>query len=96
MMRDMLSLHYVSVHNRSRQNTFQELQQKGVDRQTIQSAWEEAEELETPDEHALLVSLIEKRYPEDSELDEREMRRLMGTLQDAASDRARSVPHWKN
>ena len=66
------------IHNKSRQKIFQELQQKGVDRQTIQSAWEEAEELEAPDEHALLVSLIEKRYPADSELDEREMRRLMG------------------
>ena len=74
------AFHYIMyrIHNKSRQKIFQELQQKGVDRQTIQSAWEEAEELETPDEHALLVSLIEKKYPADSELDEREMRRLMG------------------
>ena len=69
------AFHYIMyrIHNKSRQKIFQELQQKGVDRQTIQSAWEEAEELETPDEHALLVSLIEKKYPADSELDEREI-----------------------
>lgn len=74
------AFHYIMyrIHNKSRQKIFQELQQKGVDRQTIQSAWKEAEELETPDEHALLVSLIEKKYPAGSELDEREMRRLMG------------------
>ena len=92
------AFHYIMyrIHNKSRQKIFQELQQKGVDRQTIQSAWEEAEELETPDEHALLVSLIEKKYPAVSELDEREMRRLWDTLQDAGSDRVRSVLHWKN
>ena len=45
------AFHYIMyrIHNKSRQKIFQELQQKGVDRQTIQSAWEEAEELETPD-----------------------------------------------
>ena len=69
------AFHYIMyrIHNKSRQKIFQELQQKGVARQTIQAAWEEAEELETPDEHALLVSLIEKKYPADSELDEREI-----------------------
>lgn len=66
------------IHDKSRQKIFQELQQKGVDRQTIQSAWEEAEELEAPDEHALLLSQIEKKYPPDTEIDERQMRRLLG------------------
>ena len=66
------------IHDKSRQKILQELQQKGVDRQTIQAAWEEAEELEAPDEHALLIRQIEKKYPPDTELDEREMRRLMG------------------
>ena len=66
------------IHSRSRQKIFQELQQKGVDRQTIQTAWEEAEKLESPDEHALLLGLIEKKYSPDTELDEREMRRLVG------------------
>ena len=68
------------IHDKSRQKIFQELQQKGVDRQTIQSAWEEAEELETPDERALLCQMIEKKYEPGAELDEREMRRLYGYL----------------
>ena len=34
------------IHDKSRQKIFQELQQKGIDRQTIQSAWDEAAELE--------------------------------------------------
>lgn len=35
------AFHYIMyrIHNKSRQKIFQELQQKGVDRQTIQSAW---------------------------------------------------------
>ena len=66
------------IHSKSRQKIFQELQQKGVDRQTIQTVWEEAEELESPDEHALLLSLIEKKYASGTELDERELRRLLG------------------
>lgn len=74
------ALNYIMyrIHDKSRQKIFQELQQKGVDRQTIQSAWEEAEELEAPDEHALLLSQIEKKYPPDTEIDERQMRRLLG------------------
>ena len=76
------AFHYIMyrIHNKSRQKIFQELQQKGVDRQTIQSAWEEAEELETPDERALLCQMIEKKYEPGAELDEREMRRLYGYL----------------
>lgn len=38
------------IHDKSHQKIFQELQQKGIDRQTIQSAWDEAAELEMPDE----------------------------------------------
>ena len=74
------ALNYIMyrIHDKSRQKIFQDLQQKGVDRQTIQSAWEEAEELEAPDEHALLLSQIEKKYPPDTEIDERQMRRLLG------------------
>ena len=37
------------IHDKSHQKIFQELQQKGIDRQTIQSAWDEAAELEMPD-----------------------------------------------
>ena len=74
------ALNYIMyrIHDKSRQKIFQELSGKGIDRQTIQDAWEEAEELEAPDEHALLLSQIEKKYPPDTEIDERQMRRLLG------------------
>lgn len=68
------------IHDKSRQKIFQELSGKGIDRQTIQDAWEEAEELETPDERALLCQMIGKKYEPGEELDEREMRRLYGYL----------------
>ena len=43
------ALNYIMyrIHDKSRQKIFQELSGKGIDRQTIQDAWEEAEELET-------------------------------------------------
>ena len=49
------------IHDKSRQKIFQELQQKGIDRQTIQSAWDEAAELEMPDERKLLRQMVEKK-----------------------------------
>ena len=76
------ALNYIMyrIHDKSRQKIFQELSGKGIDRQTIQDAWEEAEELETPDERALLCQMIEKKYEPGAELDERELRRLYGYL----------------
>ena len=68
------------IHDKSHQKIFQELQQKGIDRQTIQSAWDEAAELEMPDERKLLRQMVEKKYAPGSSLDEREMRRLYGYL----------------
>ena len=72
------ALNYIMyrIHDKSRQKIFQELSGKGIDRQTIQDAWEEAEELE----RALLCQMIEKKYEPGAELDEREMRRLYGYL----------------
>lgn len=76
------ALNYIMyrIHDKSRQKIFQELSGKGIDRQTIQDAWEEAEELETPDERALLRQMVGKKYEPGAELDEREMRRLYGYL----------------
>ncbi len=48
------------IHDKSRQKIFRNFSRRGG-QQTIQSAWEEAEELEAPDEHALLLSQIEKK-----------------------------------
>ena len=61
------------IHDKSHQKIFQELQQKG-------SAWDEAAELEMPDERKLLRQMVEKKYAPGSSLDEREMRRLYGYL----------------
>ena len=76
------ALNYIMyrIHDKSRQKIFQELSGKGIDCQTIQDAWEEAEELETPDERALLRQMVGKKYEPGAELDEREMRRLYGYL----------------
>lgn len=68
------------IHDKSRQKINQELQQKGVSRQVIQNAWEEAETQETPDERAVLRQTIKKKYEPGSRLDERAMRRLFGYL----------------
>lgn len=76
------ALNYISfrIHEKSRQRIFQELLQKGIDRETAESAWEEAFELEEPDERQLLRKTVEKRHAPGAVLDEREMRRLYGFL----------------
>lgn len=76
------ALNYIlgRVHDRSRQKIFQELLQKGINREIAEIAWEEAAELENPNERDLLKRTVEKRWSFGSELDEREMRRLYGYL----------------
>lgn len=76
------ALNYIlgRVHDRNRQKIFQELLQKGINRETAEIAWEEAAELENPNERDLLKRTVEKRWSFGSELDEREMRRLYGYL----------------
>ena len=68
------------MSSKSKQRILQELSRKGIDRQTALDAWEEAAEVEEPDERALLRRTIEKKYKPDTELDEKEMRRLYGYL----------------
>jgi len=74
--------HYISYRLgvKSKQRILQELAQKGVDRETALMAWEEAAEIEEPDERALLRRTVEKKYPSGTALDEKEMRRLYGYL----------------
>lgn len=74
--------HYISYRLgiKSKQRILQELNQKGIDRQTALQAWEEAAELEEPDECALIRRTVEKKYQAGSELNEKEMRRLYGYL----------------
>ena len=69
------------IHSKSRQKLFQELQQKGVSTQLIQSAWEEASDLEEPDEKALLKETIQKKCEPGAVLDDGALRRLYGFLQ---------------
>ena len=77
------ALNYIlyRIHSKSRQKIFQELAQKGIDRQTASDAWEEACELEEPDERSLLHEAIQKKCGYGDTLDDRAMRRLYGYLQ---------------
>ena len=45
---------------KSRQKILQELLGKGIDRETALAAWEEAAEIEEPDELAILGVAVEK------------------------------------
>nr|WP_294665185.1 regulatory protein RecX [uncultured Blautia sp.] len=76
------AMNYISFRmgTKSRQKILQELAGKGIDRQTALAAWEEAAEVEEPDEVAVLRTTVEKKYQPDTVLDEKEMRRLQGFL----------------
>ena len=51
-----------------------------IDTGTNTSAWEKETALNMPDEKEILYRTIEKKYPPDTELDEKKMRRLYGYL----------------
>ena len=68
------------IHQKSRKKIMAELGQRGIDRETACRAWEEAQELWEPDERLVLKGTVLKKYPENSRLDEKEMRRLYGFL----------------
>ena len=65
---------------KSRQKILQELSGKGIDRETVLAAWEEAAEIEEPDELAILRTTVEKKCQPGTALDEKGMRRLQGFL----------------
>lgn len=73
---------YISfrIHNRSRQKILMELQQKGVSREIALDAWEEVAGYEEPDEYRMLLDTIRKKHSEDTLLEEKELRRLVGFL----------------
>ena len=77
------ALNYIlyRIHSKSRQKIFQELQQKGISRDVVSEAWEEASDLEEPDETSLLRTAIEKKCSPGDTLDDKAMRRLYGYLQ---------------
>ena len=73
---------YISYRmaSRSRSRILRELAEKGVDRETALTAWEAAAELIEPDERQILWNTVSAKYPPDTELDEKEMRRLQAFL----------------
>ena len=76
------AMNYISFRmgTKSRQKILQELSGKGIDRETALAAWEEAAEIEEPDELAILRTTVEKVsawYCPGRE----GMRRLQGFLQ---------------
>ena len=77
------ALNYIlyRIHSKSRQKIFQELQQKGISRDVASEAWEDASDLEEPDETSLLRTAIEKKCSPGDTLDDKAMRRLYGYLQ---------------
>lgn len=56
------AMNYISFRmgTKSRQKILQELSGKGIDRETVLAAWEEAAEIEEPDELAILRTTVEK------------------------------------
>ena len=68
------------MNTKSRQKIIQELIGKGIDKETVSAEWEEEAALNMPDEREILYRTVEKRYAPDTELDEKEMRRLQGYL----------------
>ena len=73
---------YISsrIHEKSRQRIFQDLYRRGIGSAEASAAWEEVCELEEPDERAMIRSAVLRKYAPDSELDEKEIRRLYGYL----------------
>lgn len=76
------AVNYISFRmgTKSRQKILQELARKGIDRDVALAAWEEAAEIEEPDELAVLRSAVNKKCQPDTVLDEKGMRRLQGFL----------------
>lgn len=76
------ALNYIlyRIHSKSRQKIFQELLQKGISQDVASEAWEEASDLEEPDETSLLRTAIEKKCSPGDTLDDKAMRRLYGYL----------------
>ena len=68
------------MNTKSRQKIIQELIAKGIDKETALAAWEEEAAINMPDEREILYRTVEKKYAPDTELDEKEMRRLQGYL----------------
>ena len=68
------------IQSKSRHKILQELLQKGVDKETAQTAWEQVSEYTQPDEQKILKEAVLKKCQPGTVLDEKGMRRLQGFL----------------
>lgn len=68
------------VESKSRQQLTLELLRKGVDKHTIDLAWDAVIELEEPDERSMIRQTVLKKYQPGTALDVKGMRRLYGQL----------------
>ena len=66
------------IQSKSRRKILQELLQKGVDKETAQTAWEQVSEYTQPDEQKILKEAVLKKCQPGTVLDEKGMRRLQG------------------
>lgn len=73
---------YISfrMETKSRRKIMQELSGKGVDQETAALAWEKAAEVIEPDEREILKAAVCRKYAPDTELEDKELRRLYGFL----------------
>ncbi|MDO4518870.1 MAG: regulatory protein RecX [Eubacteriales bacterium] len=69
-----------SADYKSKRKMFQELQRKGVSGEIISNVWEEFQEINDISEREVLKKTILKKCEPESELSEKEMRRLYGFL----------------
>lgn len=65
---------------KSKKVLFQELSAKGVDKETVQLAWEEVTACQKVDERQIIEECIRKKCPQGGEISEREYRRLVAFL----------------
>lgn len=68
------------MEQKSKRVLFQELSARGVDRETIQLAWEEITACQEVDERQIIEAYIRKKCPQGGELSEKEYRRLVAFL----------------
>ena len=71
---------YSRSRTASRQKIFQELREKGIDRDTLEQAWASYKELYPEDETGLIRSLVLKKVSEGEAVSEKQMRSLLGAL----------------
>lgn len=68
------------LDSKSKQQLYQALYRKGINKMVFQEAWEEVTQLEEPDERQLIRKLLDKKCKGQTQLSEKEYRRVQGFL----------------